>query len=233
MANLSQDFYLIHNLDLLFDVCTKLKPLDDKKYKIPAFLYLIVHNEFYISMSSFMRRHQSKSFLSLRLAIDSALTAYYLLKNPDQESVYLSGVKALVSGERNKEWNRIFLNIKKTIKNDLDKFPLAKKLTEAHEHCSLYAHSDPCGILHKYHIDEVNLILQAKYFDYEKLPGADRQRLAYILYKFLRVFLIFWHEMFQARADEKMGEINNQLELFKKNLGVFAKKYRHMETEID
>jgi len=224
MANLKEDFFLISNLDSLFRDCSKLKPLDDNNLKIPAFLYLITHNEFCISMTSLLRRHYSKSFLSLRLAIDSALTAYYLLKKPDKISIYLSGVENILSKEKNKEWYRIFFNTKRTIKQDIDNFPLAEKLIEAHEHCSLYAHSDPCGILHKYNLDKVNMKLEAKYFDYESNPGDDHRNLEFLLNEFFRILLIFWHEMFKKRADDKFAIINTQIDMFKKNMDIFVNK---------
>lgn len=163
IANLGGDFFLIHNLDNLYISCFNLKPISEKSLKMPIFLYLITHNEFYCAMSSYLRMHKSKSFRSLRAAIDSTFTAYYLLKHPDKVEVYLSKI----IGEKKPEWDKIFLNIKRTIKNDIKEFPLAEDLSEIHAFCSIYAHSDALGILHKYNIDEKRSRLEAKYFDYE------------------------------------------------------------------
>ncbi|HKZ56658.1 MAG TPA: hypothetical protein VJ024_03045, partial [Thermodesulfovibrionales bacterium] len=109
IANLGDNFFLIHNLDIIFKNSLGLEPLDDVNLKFPAFLYLIIHSEFYQAMASFLRMHHSKSFVSLRIALDCAFTAYYLIKHPDKTDIYLSKLNE----EENPEWNRIFRNIKK------------------------------------------------------------------------------------------------------------------------
>ena len=184
IANLGEDYFLIHNLDILYMSCCDLK-IDNENLKIPAFLYLITHSEFYFGMISFLRLHQSKAFCSLRTALDSAFTAYYLLKNPEKTSVYLSKI----NGAKNPEWNKIFRNIKNTIKNKIDYFPLAKGLPQIHEFCSIYAHSDALGILHRYNIDKEKSRLEAKYFDYEPTVEDYKKWLAYLLFSLSILYL--------------------------------------------
>lgn len=53
IVNLGEDFFLIHNLDILFKNSLELEPLDDLNLKVPAFLYLIIHSEFYQGMAYF------------------------------------------------------------------------------------------------------------------------------------------------------------------------------------
>ncbi len=170
---------------------------------MPIFLYLITHNEFYRAMSSYLRMHKSKSFRSLRAAIDSTFTAYYLLKHPDKVEVYLSKI----IGEKKPEWDKIFLNIKRTIKNDIKEFPLAEGLSEIHGFCSIYAHSDALGILHKYNIDEKRSRLEAKYFDYETNIEDYKKWFVHIVYVFLKVFLIYWEEIFKKFAGDNLTTI--------------------------
>lgn len=218
IANLGDDFFLIHNLDILYLACTKLKPIDDIKLRLPVFLYLIVHSEFCFAMISFLRRHKSKSFVSLRVALDSTFTAYYLLKHPDKEEVYLMG-------EENKEWWGIFGKIKKTIKNNVKEFPLAKDLTEYHEICSAYAHSDALGIMHKFSMDKEKSRLEAKYFDYEASSEEYKKSLAILLVPFFNIFLIFWKEIFMHIAGEKKEELERNVAEFAEKLIGFSQKY--------
>ena len=127
IANLGQDYFLIHNLDILFRSCMKLKPIDDKKQKIPLFLYLILYGEFYNAITSFLRIHKSVAFRCTRSALDCSFTAYYLLKHPEKTDIYLSKLSEDNDKETDKEWNKTFLNIKRTIKNDIENFPLSKR----------------------------------------------------------------------------------------------------------
>ena len=145
MANLGENYFLIHNLDRLYQSCMNLPPIDDRKLKIPLFLYLIVHSEFYNAVAAYLRIHKSISFRCMRSALDCAFTSYYLLKKPDKLDVYLSKLDKNGNKELAKAWNKIFLNIKRTIKDNIVEFPLAKGLPELHEFCSLYSHSDAVG----------------------------------------------------------------------------------------
>jgi len=233
IANLGQDYFLIHNLDILFQSCTRLKPIDDQKLKVPLFLYLIVHGEFYKAISSFLRIHKSVSFRCMRSAIDCSFTAYYLLKHPDKLDIYLSKLSEDKNKEIDKEWNKTFLNIKETIKNDIENFPLAKGLPEIHEFCSIYSHSDALGILHRYIEDRENNMLQAKYFDYEKSHNDSQRWLARILVTFFNIFLIYWQEVFRQRAEEKLPEIENCIVEFQKRLKNYTERYPFDEPVED
>lgn len=223
IANLGGDYFLIHNLDILYQSCTKLKPIDDQKLKIPLFLYLIVHGEFYNAISSYLRIHKSISFRCMRSALDCTFTSYYLLRKPDKIDIYLS--KLSKDKKTEQEWNKTFLNIKRTIKNDIENFPLAKGLPEIHEFCSIYSHSDPLGILHRYSEDKKSSMLLAKFFDYEKNYDASHGWLGRILKTFFEIFLLYWQEVFSHRAENKVHEIENKISEFRKRLNGYTEKY--------
>lgn len=221
IANLGEDFFLIHNLDVLYMSCFNLNPIGNEIIKIPSFLYLITHSEFYFAMISFLRMHQSKSFISLRTAIDCTFTAYYLLKHPDKTDVYLSKL----SKEENPEWNRIFFNIKRTIKENIKDFPLANGFSEIHEFCSIFAHSDALGILHRYNENKEKGLLEAKYFDYEAKIEDYNKWLAKLLFSFLKIYLIYWNEIFRNRARDKISEIEKRIKEYQDKLKIFNDKY--------
>ena len=219
IENLGDDFFLIHNLDELYITGRYLNPINKECLKIPTFLYFITHSEFYTGMASFLRLHISKSFTSLRLALDCTFTAYYLLKYPDKVDVYLSKIKE----EPNPEWRKIFFNIKRTIKEDINNFPQAKGLTEIHEYCSIHAHSDVIGILHRYSEDEGGL--GAKYFDYEKNTDDYKKWLACLLTAFLNIYSIYWDEIFKYNAGENMKVMKYKISEYQKKLNIFRDKY--------
>ncbi|MBI4681305.1 MAG: hypothetical protein HY753_08935 [Nitrospirae bacterium] len=208
----------------------KLKPIDDPKLKIPLFLYLIVHGEFYNAASSFLRIHKSISFRCLRSALDCTFTSYYLIKKPDKIDIYLS--KLSEDKESEKEWNKIFLNIKRTIKNDIENFPLAKGLPEVHEFCSIYSHSDALGILHRYQEDKESSMLLAKYFDYEKNHEDSQRWLGRILVIFFNIFLLYWQAVFINRAENNLRNIESKISEFRDRLKIYTEKYP-FDFEID
>lgn len=225
IANLGEDYFLIHNLDILYQSCTKLRPIDEARLKIPLFLYLIVHGELYNAVSSYLRIHKSISFRCMRSALDCAFTSYYLLKKPENTDIYLSKLYEDEVKEDKKEWNRTFLNIKRTIKNDIKTFPLAKGLPEIHEFCSIYSHSDALGILHRYHVDREKSMLQAKYFDYEENYDDFHKWLGRVLVTFFNIFLIFWQEVFIHRAENQLHQIESNISEFQKRLKIYTEKY--------
>jgi len=221
ILNLKDDFSLIYDLDILYTDCLKLKPIGKKELKIPVFLYLNTHREFYLAMSYFLRLHYSKSFCNLRSALDSVFTAYYLIKNPSKIRVYTSKLKE----EDNGEWNQIFRNIKATIKRDIKDFPKAEGLPEIHEFCSVFSHSDALGILHRYNEDKEKLMLEAKYFDYINSIKDYKKWLGYLLLGFFKIFLIFWEELFREMADERLNEIETEIHEYDKRIKIFVEKY--------
>lgn len=213
MANLGEKFFLIYNLDLLYRNCTKLKqPLDDPKLKLPAFFYLITNSEFCFAMISFLRKHRSKSFLSLRVALDYTFTTYYLLKYPEKEGVYLAGDVNAETGEKNNEWYKIFFNIKNTIKNKPEDFPLATALPAVHELCSKYAHSDAMGIMHRFKIDREKSRLEATYFDYDKTGEEYIQSFANLLTGFFSIFMIYWELIFKNMGGTEVSAIETAIQ---------------------
>ena len=124
-----------------------------------------------------------------------------------------------------REWSKTFLNIKRTIKNDIEDFPLAKGLPEIHEFCSIYSHSDAIGILHRYLEDKESGMLLAKYFDYEKDYDDFYIWLGRILVTFFRIFLIYWNEVFIHKAKDKRHIIEGKISEFQKRLKIYTKKH--------
>ena len=225
ITNLGEEFLLIPNLDILYRTCFDLQPINKPELKIPAFLFLNAHIEFLLGMASFLRLHQSKTFLSLRIALDCSFTSYYLLKHPDKREVYLSPIFEKDDSKLINEWNKIFRNIKRTIEKDIDNFPEAKDLPKIHDFCSKYAHADALGIMPRYNEDKKKLILEAQYFDYEPTPEDEKKWLGALLFGFFRIFLVFWNEMFKQRAGDKLKEIENRIVQYQKRLSLFRERY--------
>ncbi len=233
IANLGEDYFLIHNLDMLYQSCTKLKPIDESRLKIPLFLYLIIHGELYNAVSSYLRTHKSISYRCMRSALDGAFTSYYLLKKPEKIDIYLSKLSEDQDKEKNKEWKKIFLNIKRTIKSNIKTFPFAEGLPEIHEFCSIYSHSDALGILHRYYDDRENDMLQAKYFDYHQNTDDFHKWFGRLLVTFFNIFLIFWQEIFIHRAENKLSQIERNISEFQKRLKIYTEKYPVDTAESD
>jgi hypothetical protein len=161
----------------------------------------------------------------MRSALDCAFTSYYLLKKPEKLDVYLSKLDDDKNKEMLKEWNKTFGNIKSTIKDNIEEYPLAKGLPEIHEFCSIYSHSDALGILHRYHEDKGSSMLLAKYFDYEKTHDDFHKWLARILETYFNIWLLYWREVFIHIADNKLNEIEKKIVEFQKNLKNYSEKY--------
>jgi len=183
-ANLGNDFYLFYNLDILFQKLLEVGIEPNKNILLPAYLFLNVHREYYLGIDHFLSLHNTKSFLNLRSAIDSTFTAYYLLKNPEKLDVYLHTIRRHeVNEELKKEWKNIFLNIKRTMKENEKSFPLSKKLVEIHEFCSVYAYADALSIVTRY-ADSPRDTLELNYFDYEQTPEDYKKWMGVLLFGF-------------------------------------------------
>lgn len=209
MAMLEKDYSLIQDLDHIFCSCVAITLPDDEQMMMPAFLYLISHQEFYYGMASFLRQHKTQSFRSLRVALDSTFTAYYLLKHPDEIPLYVN------RSTHDPQWERVFRNIKMTIRNNQKTFPHAAGLISVHDLCSRFAHADPAGILHKYFLDKEKKILHVNYFDYESSSRDYKTWFAFFLFYFFRVFLIYWHEMLIKHAGPMKKELLHMIKDFK------------------
>lgn len=118
---------------------------------------------------------------------------------------------------------RNIFNYKKTIKNNISDYPLAKGLPEMHEHCSIHAHSDALSIMQRYHQDKEALRLECKYFDYEDDVLNNKQWLDFLLVGFFGIFLIFWEDVFKIKYDGDRIEINKRIDEYKKYIASLAK----------
>jgi hypothetical protein len=218
-AILAEYYPLVIELDNLYNSCLSIALPAESNIMIPAFLHLISHQEFYCGMASFLRLHKTQSFRCLRAALDSTFTAYYLLKNPDKTEIYLD------KNGNSSDWDNLFRNIKTTIKNNQKIFPLAAGLPDIYDLCSKFAHADPEGIFHKYFVNKQEKRLYAQYFDFEKNTGDYRRWFAFLLFYFLKVFLIYWHEMLKNRAGKKKHEIEFMIKEYKTKINDFRRTY--------
>ncbi len=216
---LGRDFQLILELDNLYSTCLNITLPEDPDIMIPAFLYLISHQEFYNGMASFLRLHKNQSFRCLRAALDSTFTAYYLLKNPEEIKLYID------KSRNSSSWENLFRNIKVTMKNNQKKFPLAVGLPQVHDLCSRYAHADPEGIFHKYFMDKEEKKLNVRYFDYEISANEYRKWFVFLLFYFYKIFLIYWHEMLKDRAGRMKKEIEYLIKAYKVKISQLKKQY--------
>jgi hypothetical protein len=169
--------------------------------------------------------HQSKAFCSLRSALDCAFTAYYLLKHPDKRDIYLSKINTHISRKEEKEWTSIFINIKRTIKDDIANYPHAKTLPEIHEFCSMYSHSDAISVMSRYNIDKEELMLETRYFDYEETAEDYNRWLAPLLFSFFRIFLIFWFELYKEKAGTRLSELERKIMEYEGKIRLFKEKF--------
>lgn len=216
---LKNDFQLILDLDNLYSTCLNITLPADPNIMIPAFLYLISHQEFYNGMASFLRLHKAQSFRCLRAALDSTFTAYYLLKNPDETQIYIN------KSRDSSTWESLFRNIKVTMKNNQKKFPLADGLPYVHDLCSKYAHADPEGIFHKYFMDKKEKKLHVRYFDYERSAEEYKKWAAFLLFYYYKIFLIYWHEMLKNSAGNIKKDIEYLIKAYKIKISHAKKQY--------
>jgi hypothetical protein len=216
---LGEDYPLVLDLDNLYNACLKISLPSDSNIEIPAFLLLISHQEFYSGMASFLKLHKTQSFRSLRAALDSTFTAYYLLKNPDKTESYLEG------SANSSSWENLFRNIKRTMKNNVKTFPLASGLPAVYDLCSKFAHADPDGILHKYFMDKREKRLYAQFFDFEKTSADYKRWFAFLLFYFYKVFLIYWNEMLRDRAGKGKKEIAQLTKEYKVKINDLRRRY--------
>ncbi|GAG90838.1 unnamed protein product, partial [marine sediment metagenome] len=109
-------------------------------------LYMFVQYHYYFTFVTFLRQHLSESMFSLRKAIDAALTAYYIIEEPNEVYNYL---------EKDDKFKFIKNTIKKIRSDDPSKFVLAKDLIVYHEECSEYgSHADISSFINRLDIEE-------------------------------------------------------------------------------
>lgn len=185
MCNMREEFDLFFNLDQIYkEPLVRLKPCPEDVV-IPQ-LYFFAHYHLFISVSCLLRVHLSEALSSARKAIDGTLTAYKLIKEPQETESYLNG-------------ERQFINIKSTIKKqlaeDADSFPLAKGLIRLHELFSQFgSHADFSSFAHRMQvIRDVNRDTEVL-FDYFHKPENPEEFKYYflcVLHAYFQMFLIF------------------------------------------
>lgn len=191
LTKFKREFSYFTKLDNIYQkhlkVGNKIKFNPNNEETVIAYLYLYTHYHFYFTFSCYLRLHLAEAFISLRKAIDSALTAYYIIENPSSVYEYIKG-------------NKKFENIKRTIqnikKNNSDKFPLSSTLIKLHEKCSEYGgHADFTSFTHRIEISKDELGKQRKAsFGYSTIFKNKNDFTFYflvLLKGFLEIFKIF------------------------------------------
>jgi len=206
------------------DIINKIKLNPDNEELIICYLYMFVQYHYYFTFVTFLRQHLSDSMFSLRKAIDAALTAYFIIEEPDEVYNYL-------------EKDNKFKNIKNTIKtirtNDSSKFILAKDLIVYHEECSEYgSHVDISSFINRLDIEEISSDGTKKmnfgYFQIFKDKNEFIFKYIALLIAFLIILKIF--KCFFIRKMKKIviPHLEKELDELEEELTNLGKKYHTM-----
>lgn len=115
--------------------------INDEYKKTILSLYFFTHYHLYFSTACLLRCHLSDSLGSTRKAIDSTLTAYRLIDEPNTLSQYQ---------ERHKSYQNIKSYVSRQMKHDKTKFPLAREIIALHDLCSEFgSHADISTFIHR------------------------------------------------------------------------------------
>ena len=163
LANLKSEFGFLQELDEIYQETKNAFSINENNNVqfLVGVMYLQAHGEFYVGMSQFFRSHLSKSFLSLRIAIDAAFNACYFIENPSHTEEFID--------EESPLQQKIFKRMKQHIKDDPQRYPLAQTLVPIHELASKYsAHSSVSSLAFKYrHVKDADQKeeIMLNYFD--------------------------------------------------------------------
>jgi len=95
IANLKHELGFLQELDEIYLELRKAFSINANNdlHCIVATLYLQAHNEYYIGLAQFLKSHLGKSFISLRISIETAFLAYYFTNNPKNIRDYMNQKK--------------------------------------------------------------------------------------------------------------------------------------------
>ncbi len=184
-------------------------------------MYLQAHGEFYVGMSQFLRSHLSKSFLSLRIAIDAGFNADYFIKNPNDIREFID--------EKSRKQKEVFWRIKNVMDKNPLVYPLAQRLIELHELASNYAaHASIQSIIHKYkyEADEKQKKEEAQITYFDGLELSDFMGYYFSLLKgYFMVFQLFYEAFFKQEFKGSYLEREKRIAGFETNINQKGKQY--------
>jgi hypothetical protein len=192
-----RDMDVFSKLDSLFQapmqlINVKMQNKDDltsdERHKITVLtLYLYVHYHLYSAMTNMLRCHLSDALSQSRKAIDAALTACRLMKEPGTLDQYVNS-------------HADYKNVKRFIadanKKDATSYPDTSRLIDFHEICSQYgSHADVSSFIHRVELTEENEVGQALFrllmFQKPDTEHEFRYYLVQILFAFAQMLWLF------------------------------------------
>ncbi len=212
-----EEMSIFNGLNMLFQkplqhLDLSLAPMTEAKRVIFALYYRVLY-QMHSSFSNILRFHISECYISIRIAIDSVLSAYRIMLEPDMVEKYINR-------------DNYFLYIKSKMKREYDRdnsrYPLAQQLFSVHEICSQYgAHTDPETFV--YRIKEGKDFLFFNFFQSPTNENEFRFNLFTMLLSYFSIFRIFKEYLVSELKykDERWVEVD---EWVGKNLNELKKK---------
>lgn len=149
---------------------------------IVASLLWATHSYLYFCFACAFRTHFSEACAALRKSIDAAFTAYKIIEEPSLAEAYI---------DKSHKDNKIFIFIKKNLKQNLDKFPLAKNLIERYESYSEHSHIDFVSFMHRFNVEGDKMKIGYTQFTEDIDEGAIY--FATFLFDFIDILQIYKH----------------------------------------
>jgi len=195
----------IQNIDSILD---KDKNLIQHNLAI-LLLYNLAHLNLYLSISCFLRAHFSEALFHCRKGIDTGLSAYKIILEPNLASAYLNAE----SQEYKKIFKRIKQHFKEEMNNNSNKYSLANGLIDVYEKCNPYSHAD---------IRTLDLILGqistfGNFYNFQLSENDEKykqykQYFVVVIAGFLKIFHIFklfFDEKFKVKDTSLENSIEN------------------------
>lgn len=215
LTNLGEDKNLFAKIDSIYQRAFWRTIGNNNDEKIINLLYRMIHFELYFCMSCLLRNHISETFASIRKAIDAAFTAYYIILNPNSSINYL---------KKNGIHKKIFTNIKKHIKQNKNRYPLASDLIKEYEFCSQYGvHSDFCIFFNRVENSKSEILFY--YFQNPNDLNEFKKMYLGLISIFWKIFNIFYLEYFS----KKFKIIDEQWE---KDIINFKEEYEMLKNRL-
>lgn len=223
IANLKGELGFLQELDEIFQDTLHaftVNKNNDVQFMVST-MYLQAHSEFYIGMSQFFKSHLSKSFLSLRIAIDASFNANYFIKNPKDIPAFLE--------ESHPLQKKIFWRIKDHTEKNTKGHSLIQNLVKIHEVASNFsAHSSLQSLVYKYkHVidaEQKKEEVLLNYFD----AMESRDFLAYyfaLLKGYFMVFQFFYNDFFKKEFHIFYPEREKRISDFETKINLKGKQY--------
>lgn len=187
LVRCKQEFDLFNHLDYAYRLAFNKKCDDFPVHGVVVLdqLYPLTHHCLLFSFSTMMRCHLAESYSCMRVAIDAALVAHYVIRNPDSCIDYMN---------RKKPFDKLTRYYKNLIKNQApsvhDSLPfLIDKIDQISQYMS---HADFSCLIHRFEADEDGTNRRFNYFQFN-YEDIDANRFYYliIIEVFSHILLIF------------------------------------------